>query len=163
VRQALSNRACSRSRTGGVVRRRGLRSSTRSAGREIGSGLRRGLVRREEVSPAWQWPHPACESESRPNNDEPQTVKTFVAQTIDQWRTWLDEHHDSESEVWLIFYKRHTGVASIPSLVDARVQRELAPYEEPSDIEDVVRLAGGSRGPCPHRPTRGRSPSTTSG
>jgi uncharacterized protein YdeI (YjbR/CyaY-like superfamily) len=40
-------------------------------------------------------------------------VKTFVAQTADQWRRWLDEHHDSESEVWLIFHKVHTGVASI--------------------------------------------------
>jgi uncharacterized protein YdeI (YjbR/CyaY-like superfamily) len=40
-------------------------------------------------------------------------VKTFLARTIDQWRKWLDEHHDSESEVWLIFYKRHTGVGSI--------------------------------------------------
>ena len=44
------------------------------------------------------------------------TVKTFVAQTADQWRKWLDEHHDSESEVWLIFHKLHTGVASIAYL-----------------------------------------------
>jgi uncharacterized protein YdeI (YjbR/CyaY-like superfamily) len=41
-------------------------------------------------------------------------VKTFVAQTAGQWRKWLDEHHDSESEVWLIFHKRHTAVESIP-------------------------------------------------
>jgi uncharacterized protein YdeI (YjbR/CyaY-like superfamily) len=40
-------------------------------------------------------------------------LKTFVAQTLDQWREWLDEHHDSESEVWLISYKRHTKLASI--------------------------------------------------
>jgi uncharacterized protein YdeI (YjbR/CyaY-like superfamily) len=40
-------------------------------------------------------------------------VKTFVAQTADQWRKWLDAHHDSESEVWLVFYKLHTGVRSI--------------------------------------------------
>jgi uncharacterized protein YdeI (YjbR/CyaY-like superfamily) len=40
-------------------------------------------------------------------------VKTFVAQTADQWRKWLDGHHDSEPEVWLIFYKRHTGLGSI--------------------------------------------------
>lgn len=43
-------------------------------------------------------------------------MKTFVAQTVDQWRKWLDEHHDSESEVWLIFYKLHTGVESIAYL-----------------------------------------------
>jgi len=46
-------------------------------------------------------------------------VKTFVAQAVEQWRKWLDEHHDSDSEVWLIFHKRHTGVPSI-AYVDAR-------------------------------------------
>src|SRR6266404_3539424 len=54
------------------------------------------------------------------DGDDPQhrsqTVKTLVAQTADQWRKWLDEHHDSESEVWLIFYKRHTGVGSLAYL-----------------------------------------------
>ena len=40
-------------------------------------------------------------------------MKTFAAKTADQWGKWLDEHHDSESEVWLIFHKLHTGVASI--------------------------------------------------
>ncbi len=40
-------------------------------------------------------------------------MKTFVARTADEWRDWLAEHHDSESEIWLIFHKLHTGVASI--------------------------------------------------
>lgn len=43
-------------------------------------------------------------------------MKTFVAKTAVQWRKWLDKHHDSESEVWLIFYKQHTGVKSIAYL-----------------------------------------------
>jgi len=43
-------------------------------------------------------------------------VKTFVARTADQWRKWLFEHHDSESEVWLVFHKLHTGVDSIAYL-----------------------------------------------
>jgi len=30
-----------------------------------------------------------------------------------QWRKWLAEHHDSASEVWLVFYKRHTGVTCL--------------------------------------------------
>ncbi len=25
------------------------------------------------------------------------------------WRAWLAEHHDSEAEVWLIYYRRETG------------------------------------------------------
>ena len=40
-------------------------------------------------------------------------MRTLHARTLDQWRDWLAEHHASESEVWLIFYKRHTDVASI--------------------------------------------------
>jgi uncharacterized protein YdeI (YjbR/CyaY-like superfamily) len=40
-------------------------------------------------------------------------MKTLLVQTIEQWRDWLDQHHASESEVWLIFYKRHTGIASV--------------------------------------------------
>ena len=43
-------------------------------------------------------------------------MKTFFAATAGQWRKWLLEHHDSESEVWLIFYKVHTGRKSIAFL-----------------------------------------------
>ena len=40
-------------------------------------------------------------------------MKTLLVRTLDQWRDWLADHHASESEVWLIFHKRHTGVESI--------------------------------------------------
>ena len=40
-------------------------------------------------------------------------MKTLLVHTLEQWRDWLTEHHDSESEVWLIFHKLHTGVRSI--------------------------------------------------
>jgi uncharacterized protein YdeI (YjbR/CyaY-like superfamily) len=40
-------------------------------------------------------------------------MKTLLAKSLDQWHDWLDEHHASESEVWLVFYKQHTGVTSI--------------------------------------------------
>jgi uncharacterized protein YdeI (YjbR/CyaY-like superfamily) len=40
-------------------------------------------------------------------------MKTLRVRSAEQWRDWLDQHHASESEVWLVFYKRHTGVASI--------------------------------------------------
>lgn len=29
------------------------------------------------------------------------------------WRTWLAENHASEKEVWLAYYKKHTGKASV--------------------------------------------------
>ena len=40
-------------------------------------------------------------------------MKTLEVQTLEEWRDWLDEHHDSEPEVWLVFYKKHTEVRSI--------------------------------------------------
>jgi uncharacterized protein YdeI (YjbR/CyaY-like superfamily) len=32
----------------------------------------------------------------------------------DEWRAWLERHHDAEKEVWLVYYKRHTGKPRIP-------------------------------------------------
>src|SRR2546422_7032385 len=46
-------------------------------------------------------------------------MKTLLVRTLDQWRGWLTERHSSVSEVWLIFHKLHTGVASI-AYPDAR-------------------------------------------
>jgi uncharacterized protein YdeI (YjbR/CyaY-like superfamily) len=37
------------------------------------------------------------------------TIKTLEVQTRHEWRSWLQEHHGSEAEIWLVFYKRHTG------------------------------------------------------
>src|SRR2546422_8002829 len=31
-----------------------------------------------------------------------------------QWRTWLTKHHTSSPGVWLVFFKAHAGVTSIP-------------------------------------------------
>jgi uncharacterized protein YdeI (YjbR/CyaY-like superfamily) len=41
------------------------------------------------------------------------TLKTLDVRTIEQWREWLARHHDSESEIWLVFHKRHSGRPSI--------------------------------------------------
>ncbi len=30
------------------------------------------------------------------------------------WRAWLEENHASEREVWLVYYKKHTGRPRIP-------------------------------------------------
>ena len=40
--------------------------------------------------------------------------KTLVVVDREQWRRWLEENHALEREVWLIFYKKHTGQPSIP-------------------------------------------------
>jgi uncharacterized protein YdeI (YjbR/CyaY-like superfamily) len=37
-------------------------------------------------------------------------TRTLDVRTRGQWRKWLDAHHRSESEIWLVFHKRHTAV-----------------------------------------------------
>jgi uncharacterized protein YdeI (YjbR/CyaY-like superfamily) len=41
----------------------------------------------------------------------------------DSWRAWLGENHDEVREVWLVFYKKHTGTACIS--YDAAVEEAL--------------------------------------
>jgi uncharacterized protein YdeI (YjbR/CyaY-like superfamily) len=40
-----------------------------------------------------------------------------------QWRNWLSRHHASSPGVWVLFYKKHTGVKSI--LYEDSVQEAL--------------------------------------
>jgi len=35
--------------------------------------------------------------------------KTLYVTTREEWRAWLTKHYQSETEVWLIYYKKHTG------------------------------------------------------
>ena len=41
-------------------------------------------------------------------------IETLDVRTRRAWRTWLEEHHASTSEIWLVFHKLHTGVTSVP-------------------------------------------------
>jgi uncharacterized protein YdeI (YjbR/CyaY-like superfamily) len=47
-------------------------------------------------------------------------IKTFYAKTQKDWRKWLDKNHASEKSVWLIMYKKESGVPSVyyPEAVD---------------------------------------------
>ncbi len=40
-------------------------------------------------------------------------IETLEARSRDEWRKWLQENHDSRSEIWLVFYKRSSGVVSL--------------------------------------------------
>jgi uncharacterized protein YdeI (YjbR/CyaY-like superfamily) len=42
------------------------------------------------------------------------SLKTLDVRSRAQWRAWLEKHHRSESEIWLVFYKLHTGRKSPP-------------------------------------------------
>jgi uncharacterized protein YdeI (YjbR/CyaY-like superfamily) len=50
-------------------------------------------------------------------------VNTLDVRDAVAWRAWLAKHHQSASEVWLVFHKRHTGTPSIS--YDAAVDEAL--------------------------------------
>lgn len=41
-------------------------------------------------------------------------TKTLYVTNREDWRAWLEENHETEKEVWLIFYKKHTGRPRLP-------------------------------------------------
>ena len=40
--------------------------------------------------------------------------KTLYVTNRDDWRAWLSKYHRTEKEIWLIYYKKHTGKPTIP-------------------------------------------------
>jgi uncharacterized protein YdeI (YjbR/CyaY-like superfamily) len=40
-------------------------------------------------------------------------LKTLEVESCDDWRHWLARHHNVESEIWLVFYKRQSGRPSL--------------------------------------------------
>jgi uncharacterized protein YdeI (YjbR/CyaY-like superfamily) len=40
-------------------------------------------------------------------------MRILDVRTRQDWRNWLEEHHDSEPGIWLVFHKQHTAEASI--------------------------------------------------
>ena len=45
-------------------------------------------------------------------------IDTIYARNRKKWRTWLQKNHESKKDIWLIYYKKHTGQASV-SYTDA--------------------------------------------
>ena len=41
------------------------------------------------------------------------SLKTLDVRSRRLWRKWLEKNHAAEPEVWLVFYKQHTGEKSI--------------------------------------------------
>ena len=97
---------------------------------------------------------------------------------------WLKEHYGSESEIWLVFYKRHTGITSISyddaveealcfgwidsivrRLDDARYARKFTPRRAGSKWSTINRRRYAdvkSRGPLA-APGLKRAPTSRSG
>ena len=45
----------------------------------------------------------------RSGEDEMKMRKTLYVTSGEEWRAWLTKHYQSETEVWLIYYKKHSG------------------------------------------------------
>ena len=41
-------------------------------------------------------------------------LMTLEVRSRRQWRAWLATHYTSSSGIWLVFYKHHTGMKSMP-------------------------------------------------
>jgi uncharacterized protein YdeI (YjbR/CyaY-like superfamily) len=41
-------------------------------------------------------------------------VPLLEVTTRGEWRAWLARHHDREREIWLVFWKKHSGKPSLP-------------------------------------------------
>ena len=50
-------------------------------------------------------------------------MKQLYLKTRDEWRKWLAEHHQTERELWLVFFKKETGKPSLE--YDASVEEAL--------------------------------------
>ena len=40
-------------------------------------------------------------------------MRQVYVKTRDEWRKWLAEHHQTERELWLVFFKKETGKPSL--------------------------------------------------
>src|SRR5579863_2221982 len=40
--------------------------------------------------------------------------RTLYVSNRDEWRAWLADHYESEVEIWLVYYKKHSGTPRIP-------------------------------------------------
>jgi len=36
-------------------------------------------------------------------------TQTLHVTEPEEWRAWLEEHYNTEDEIWLVYYKKHTG------------------------------------------------------
>ena len=85
-------------------------------------------------------------------------IKTLTVRSRQEWRKWLQAHHDSQAEIWLVFVKQHAGTPAlsyedaveeglcfgwIDSLVrrldDDRYARKFTPRKEDSKWSTINR------------------------
>lgn len=40
-------------------------------------------------------------------------MRTYYAKNRKEWRNWLEKYHDSRDEIWLILYKKASGIHGV--------------------------------------------------
>jgi uncharacterized protein YdeI (YjbR/CyaY-like superfamily) len=58
-------------------------------------------------------PHPSCGIASSPGSDMAE-MELLEVRSRDSWRKWLSQHQSTSRGVWVVFYKAHTGMKSMP-------------------------------------------------
>ena len=43
-------------------------------------------------------------------------TRTTTAANRSEWRSWLEQHHATETEIWLVYHKQASGKPSVPYL-----------------------------------------------
>ena len=43
-----------------------------------------------------------------------EVTETYYTKNRREWRAWLREHHDSKTEIWLVYYSKASGKPRIP-------------------------------------------------
>jgi len=67
------------------------------------------------------------------------TIDTLEVSNRQEWRKWLEEHRNSRLTIWLVFFKRHTGITSV-SYNDAVEEALCFGW-----IDSIVRRLDGDR------------------
>jgi uncharacterized protein YdeI (YjbR/CyaY-like superfamily) len=78
--------------------------------------------------------------------------KTFYAVNRKQWRSWLAKNHRSESEIWLLYYKKNSSKPRIPyndaveeALCYGWIDSTLKPKDEISYLQRFSPRRKGSK------------------
>jgi uncharacterized protein YdeI (YjbR/CyaY-like superfamily) len=69
-------------------------------------------------------------------------IKTLEVRSRQEWRKWLSDNYDSQSEIWLVFRKRHTGHIGVTSLSYIDAVEEALCF---GWIDSLVRRLGDAR------------------
>ena len=59
-----------------------------------------------------------------------QASPTLDVRSRAAWRSWLEKHHASSTDVWLVFHKRHTAIHSIDYENSVEEARDVPEYME---------------------------------